>query len=76
MTEEVPELPPETPAEEIIWHNVDRGVEDDQEVADLVQGIKAHALKGSRVLLERPNGPGHQRRHLADEERSRRRQSA
>ena len=68
LAEDAPELAAETAPEEIVRHEVDGRVEDDEEVAGLVERVQREALEDLRVLLERPDDARDERRSLAEEE--------
>ena len=66
--EDAPKLPPESPPEEVVRHEIDRRVEDDEEIAGFIQGVQREAFERLRVALERPDDARYQRRGLTKEE--------
>ena len=68
VAEDAAKLPSESSPEEVVRDEVDRRVENDEEVARLVKRVQWQALERLRVLLEGPDDARDQRGRLAQEE--------
>ena len=66
--EDASKLPPESPPEEVVRYEIDRGIENDEEIAGFIQGVQRESFERLRVSLERPDDARNQRRRLAEEE--------
>ena len=66
--EDASKLPPESPPEEVVRHEINRGIQDNEEIAGFIQGVQREAFERLRVSLERPDDARYQRRRLTKEE--------